>query len=195
MSLIRCSSYETTQVEAALRQLLEPLGGMQAFVQPGQRVLLKPNLLMPVRPARAVTTHPAVVEAVIRMVQEQRAEPFIVESPGGPLHNNLGMRRVYRDTGIMEVAERTGITLHYDSASSQVPAPGGALLKRIDIIDAWQEADVVIGMPKLKTHGKTTITGAVKNLFGIVPGLLKTAYHSKLEGIDEFFGPGQFGAR
>jgi uncharacterized protein (DUF362 family)/Pyruvate/2-oxoacid:ferredoxin oxidoreductase delta subunit len=186
VSLVQCSSYDPPQVEAALRNLLEPLGGMQAFVEPGQRVLLKPNLLMPIRPERAITTHPAVVEAVVHLVQEQKADPFIAESPGGPLHNNVGMRRVYRDTGMMEVAGRTGVRLHYDGAASQVPAPTGILLKRIDIIDAWQDADAVIVLPKLKTHGKTTMTGGIKNLFGLVPGLTKTAYHAKLEGIDEF---------
>ena len=149
VSLIRCGSYDPAQVAAALHRLLEPLGGMQAFVQPGQRVLLKPNLLMPIRPERAVTTHPAVVEAVVRLVQEQKAEPFIAESPGGPLHNNVGMRRVYRDTGMMGVAERTGVALHYDGAATQVPAPAGTLLRRIDIIDAWREADAVIALPKL----------------------------------------------
>jgi uncharacterized protein (DUF362 family)/NAD-dependent dihydropyrimidine dehydrogenase PreA subunit len=186
VSLTSCSTYDPPRVEAAVRQLLEPLGGMGAFIEPGQRVLVKPNLLMPVRPERAITTHPSVVEAVIRLVQEQKADPFIAESPGGPLHNNIGMRRVYRDTGMQEVAERTGASLHYDSAAVQVAAPGEGLLKRLDLMRAWKEADAVIALPKLKTHGKTTITGGVKVLFGLVPGLTKTAYHAKLERLDDF---------
>jgi len=186
VSLVRCRSYDPPAIEAALRELLEPLGGMQSFVEAGQRVLVKPNLLMPIRPSRAITTHPAVVEAVIRLIQEQKAEPFIAESPGGPLHNKIGLRRVYRDTGMAEVAERTGVELNYDCAALQVPTPGGGLLKRIDMMSVWKEADAVIALPKLKTHGKTIVTGGVKVLFGLVPGLTKTAYHAKLEGIDEF---------
>ncbi len=186
VSLARCPTYDLPQVEAALRRLLEPLGGMGAFVEPGQRVLLKPNLLIPARPERAITTHPAVVEATINLVREAGGEPFIADSPGGPLHNPPGMRRVYRDTGLKEVAERTGVTLHYDATAVQVPTPDGVLLKRLDLLKVWQEADVVIALPKLKTHGLTTITGATKILFGLVPGLTKSGYHSKLADLDRF---------
>ncbi len=186
VSLVRCSTYDLPELEAALRGLLEPLGGIGAFVEPGQRVLLKPNLVIPARPERAITTHPAVVEAMIGLVREAGGEPFIAESPGGPLHNRPGMSRLYRDTGLKEVAERTGVPLHYAATAIQVPTPSGVLLKRLDLLKVWQEADVIIALPKLKTHGLTTITGATKILFGLVPGLTKSGYHSKLADLDRF---------
>ncbi len=186
VSLARCPTYDLPELEAALHRLLEPLGGISAFVEPGQRVLLKPNLLIPARPGRAITTHPAIVEAMIKLVREAGGEPFIADSPGGPLHNPPGMRRLYRDTGLKEVAERTGVPLHYDAAAIQVPTPDGVLLKRLDLLKVWQEADVIIALPKLKTHGLTTITGATKILFGLVPGLTKSGYHSKLADLDRF---------
>jgi len=186
VSLARCPTYDLPEVEAALRRLLEPLGGIRAFVEPGQRVLLKPNLLIPARPERAITTHPAIVEAMIRLVRAAGGEPFIADSPGGPLHTKAGMRRVYRDTGLKEVAERTKVSLHYDATAIQVPTPDGVLLKRLDLLKVWQEADVVIALPKLKTHGLTTITGATKILFGLVPGLTKSGYHAKLANLDRF---------
>ncbi len=170
-----------------MRRLLEPLGGIGAFVEPDQRVLLKPNLLIPMRPERAITTHPAVVEVMVRLVQEAGGEPFIIDSPPGPLHNRPGMNRIYRDTGLKEVAERTGVSLRYDPAAVQVPTPDGALLKQLDLLKVWQEeADVTIALPKLKTHGLTTITGALKILFGLVPGMTKSGYHAKLVDLDRF---------
>ncbi|MBE9506627.1 MAG: DUF362 domain-containing protein, partial [Chloroflexi bacterium] len=186
VSIVKCETYETEEVQCAVEAALAPLGGISAFVEPGQRVLLKPNLLLPVRPERAITTHPAVVEAMVRLVQEAGGEPFIIDSPGGPLHNRPGMHRLYRDTGLQEVAERTGVTLHYDATAVQVPTPDGVLLKRLDLLKVWQEADVVISLPKFKTHGLTFITGALKNLFGLIPGMIKPGYHSKLPDVDHF---------
>ena len=174
VSLARCPTYDLPQVEAALRHLLEPLGGMGAFVEPGQRVLLKPNLLIPARPERAITTHPAVVEAMINLVREAGGEPFIADSPGGPLHNPPGMRRVYRDTGLQQVAERTGVPLHYDATAIQVPTPDGVLLKRLDLLKVWQEADVVIALPKPTRDELRRIIEVCKGqrlTFRIVPGV------------------------
>jgi len=184
VSIVKCETYEINQVRRALTAVLEPLGGIGAFVRPGQRVLLKPNVLMPVRPERAITTHPAVIEAVAELVQGAGGEVVIFDS--GPVPTGLVVRRAYRDAGILEVAERTGATLHDDIAAVQVSAPESVLLKRLDLVKLCWEVDVVISLPKLKTHNLTTITGAVKNLFGLVPGMTKTAYHAKLPDVDKF---------
>jgi uncharacterized protein (DUF362 family)/Pyruvate/2-oxoacid:ferredoxin oxidoreductase delta subunit len=186
VSIAKCDTYELGNVRSALVEALEPLGGMGAFVSPGQRVLLKPNLLMPVRPERAVATHPAVVEVVVELVQEIGGEPFIADSPGGPLHTKVVMHRLYRDTGLQAVAERTGVVLYHDAEAVQVSTPEGMLLKRLDLLKAYQEADVIISLPKLKTHNLTTISGAIKNLFGLVPGMTKPAYHTKLPEVNIF---------
>lgn len=160
VSLNRCPTYDVSELEIALGELLEPLGGIEAFVEPGQRVLLKPNLLLPASPERAITTHPAVVEGMIELVREAGGEPFIADSPGGPLHNRMGMRRLYRVSGLQAVAERTGVPLRDEAAAIRVSNPDGALLKRLDLLRVWQEADVVIALPKLKTHNLTTITAS-----------------------------------
>jgi len=184
VSVVKCETYEIERVRQALITVLEPLGGIRAFVRPGQRVLLKPNLLMPARPERAITTHPAVVEAVVELVQSAGGEAVIFDS--GPVAAGLVVRRAYRDAGLMEVAGRTGAALCCDIAAIQVPAPESVLLKRLDLVKISQEVDVVISLPKLKTHNLTTITGAIKNLFGLVPGMTKTAYHAKLPDVDKF---------
>jgi uncharacterized protein (DUF362 family)/NAD-dependent dihydropyrimidine dehydrogenase PreA subunit len=184
VSIARCETYERDQVHQSLSAALEPLGGIGAFVQPGQRALLKPNLLMPIRPERAITTHPAVVEAMVELVQGAGGQAIIFDSSAVP--TGLVMRRVYRDTGMAEIAERTGAELGYDATAVQVSTPDGTLLKRLDLLKICQDVDVVISLPKLKTHGLTTLTGAVKNLFGLVPGMMKPAYHAKLPDVNAF---------
>ena len=186
VSIAKCGTYELERVRCALADVLEPLGGICAFVQPGQRVMLKPNLLLPARPERAITTHPAVVEAMVELVQGAGGVPFVIDSPGGPFHTGVVMRRLYRDTGLQAVSERTGVSLLYDAASVQVSTPDGVLMKRLDLLRVYQEADVIISLPKFKTHGLTAITGSIKNLFGLVPGMTKPAYHSKLANVDAF---------
>ena len=102
----RCADYELEIVRAALREVLAPLGGMAAFVKPGERIALKPNLLMPAAPERAIATHPAVVAAVALEVMEAGAHPVVVESPGtgvaacqGGHRAGLPQDRLHRDGG------------------------------------------------------------------------------------------------
>ncbi len=108
VSLTSCSRYDLKEVQDALQRALEPLGGMSAFVKPGDRVLLKPNLLAAHSPEKAVTTHPVFVEAVARLVKEAGGRVWIGDSPAGTIH---GIRRFWRISGLLEVAERVGADL------------------------------------------------------------------------------------
>ncbi len=179
VALVRCSDYELERVTQAVRQAVDLLGGMGAFVQPGQKVLLKPNLVRGMDPERAATTHPAVVAAVARLVREAGGLPLIAESPGGP-YSAATLRSVYRKTGMLWAAEESGAELNYDAEGTQVSHPEGQVLHRLDVIQPLLEADVVINLPKLKTHNLTTLTLGTKNLFGLVPGSIKIGYHAKL---------------
>jgi Uncharacterized conserved protein len=173
-----CSDYDN-QVEAQLRAGLCELGGMSAFVQPGQRVFLKVNLLMKKRPEEAVTTHPSVVEAAVRLIQEVGGIPIIGDSPGGPYNHNA-LQGIYNRTGLSEVAQRTGAELNQDFGQTVRLFPEGRVVKSLTVTNCVNEADVVISIPKIKTHGMMTFTGTVKNLFGVIPGLLKVEYHLKM---------------
>lgn len=184
VALVGCPDYDLERVEAAVRRSLDLLGGMGAFVQPGQRVLLKVNLLRPLAPERAATTHPAVVAAVAKLVIEAGGQPMIGDSPGGPYSEGI-MRASYRKTGMAWAAEVSGAELCLDTRSAQVPCEG-KVLRRLDIIQAALDADVLINLAKLKTHNLTTMTLAVKNLFGLVPGAIKIGYHAKLQDVGLF---------
>jgi uncharacterized protein (DUF362 family)/Pyruvate/2-oxoacid:ferredoxin oxidoreductase delta subunit len=179
-----CPEY-TADVEGILRQGLQELGGMTAFVKPGQKVLLKVNLLMKKRPEEAVTTHPSVVEAVVHLVQEAGGIPIIGDSPGGP-YTIGSLQGIYARTGLKEVAERTGALLNLDVGQTVVTHPEGKIVKSLAVTKSVTDADVVITLSKLKTHGMMTFTGAVKILFGVIPGLLKAEYHLKMPNVQDF---------
>lgn len=181
VGLAACASYQDGDVNRALAVALAPLGGMAAFISPGERIALKPNLLLAAHPDAAVTTHPAVVAAVAAAVRAAGAHPVVVESPGAGIpHTRATLRRVYRRTGLLEIAELTGLELSYDTSARSVSHPDAAVAHRVEILSALLECDGVISLPKLKTHYFMTYTGAVKNLFGAVPGFAKPGYHARL---------------
>ncbi len=178
--LEKTSDYSRTEIRNALIRLLAPLGGMAAFVQPGERVLLKPNLLSAKAPEAAVTTNPEVMRAVIEMVREAGGIPFVGDSPG------IGkLQRVAEKCGISQVLAETGTELVEFTESVQVTGTG--LFKRFELAKPYLEADRVINLPKLKTHGMMTMTCAVKNLFGAVVGAGKIAWHLRAGEDRELF--------
>jgi uncharacterized protein (DUF362 family)/NAD-dependent dihydropyrimidine dehydrogenase PreA subunit len=175
-----CPGYEPTAVAAALERLLAPLGGMAAFVRPGERVLLKPNMLAAKPPERAVTTHPALLRAVIVAVQAAGATVLVGDSPGIG-----GQRRVAERSGMLAVIEETGAELVAFEETADVG--GSGMFKRFQLARPYLEADRVINLPKLKTHEMMTMTCGVKNLFGAVVGTAKAGWHLKAGADRELF--------
>ena len=183
VALQRCASYDPATLDAAVDALVAALGGMERFVQPGQRVLVKPNLLMPRPPDAAVTTHPGVVAAVIRLVKAAGGTPVVGDSPGLVTH---GIENVWAVTGMTEVCERAGVELvSFETAGVERIEVGPRVLH---VSKAVAEADVIISLAKLKTHGMTALTAAVKNLYGTLPGMSKADWHSRLPKPSTFEG-------
>ncbi|MFB3785128.1 MAG: DUF362 domain-containing protein [bacterium] len=185
VAIQRCATYQAEAVREAVERSLAPLGGMAAAVKPGDKVLIKPNMLFARPPEAAVTTHPAVVEAVARLALDCGGRVVIGDSP--PL---ASANRVAAVSGIGEAARR----LKIDVIEFHCPAPGcrrppertGALAAPA-IDRAVLEADVVINVPKLKAHQQMLLTCGVKNLFGCVKGRRKAYWHFKLrKGPDRF---------
>lgn len=172
-----CQTYEDARVHAAVEAALAPLGGLEGVVQPGQRVLLKLNLLSAHPPERAVTTHPAVVKAVVRLVQARGATPIVGDSPGGIL-TDAQYQALLETTGIRQVIEETGCEWrNFDDATVDITSDKARVFKRFTAVRAPLDADVIIALPKLKTHQFMFYTGAVKLLYGFLPGLVKAEYH------------------
>lgn len=171
VSIKAVPDYGQEAILSAVRQLLEPLGGMGAFVQAGQTVLIKPNLLLGKPVEQAVTTHPDVVGAVIRLVRECGATALVGDSPG------VGSTKaVAEKCGILDVVKETGASLAAFEFSSPFPNKMG-IFHKLEIAREAAEADVIINLPKLKTHQMMGLTGGVKNMFGVIVGLRKVNLH------------------
>jgi len=170
VSLVRCADYDQKTVMNSVRRAIDLVGGINAFVNPGERILLKPNLLKARPPEAAVTTHPEVVRAVIRLVHEAGATALVGDSPG------IGdLRRVCERSGILDVVDQEGAVLvDFDEA---VTVKNTGRFQRFEVARIAREADGIINLPKFKTHGMTILTGAVKNMFGCIPGKRKVQWH------------------
>jgi uncharacterized protein (DUF362 family)/Pyruvate/2-oxoacid:ferredoxin oxidoreductase delta subunit len=187
VAIERCDTYDHDAVGTALAAVLAPLGGMGAFVSPGQRVFLKVNLLLKAEPDRAVTTHPALVRAVVRAVRAAGAADIAIgDSPGGR-NSAAGARAIFEASGLAEVAREEGArVVLLDDDVVRVPSPEGHLYTSFNLGREAVEADVLIDLPRLKTHGLMMLTGAVKNLFGCIPGLEKAQFHLKVPDRGDF---------
>jgi len=175
VAVVRCEDYEPDRVLDACRRAVGLAGGLD--VEAGQRILLKPNLLLAAPPERAVTTHPAVVRAMALLTKEAGAEVWVGDSPGGVEWNVTD--RALEVTGIGPAAEEAGATLKdFDAGDAEViESPEGQVLRRFALAGPVREADAVFSLAKLKTHGQTLYTGAVKNMLGCVPGGGKIRVH------------------
>ena len=179
--LQRLDNYEHRATKAAIEELLRPLGGISAFVQPGQRVLLKPNMLAGKSVDAAVTTHPEIVRAVIELAQGAGGIVSVGDSPGVGTPQQVAQR-----CGILAVIQETGAIFAPFAESIRI-IPRSGTFHHFDIARDIIDADVIINLPKLKTHQMMGMTGAVKNLFGAVVGLRKPHVHLQAGADKGFF--------
>ena len=180
VSILSVDNYELPALRLALPRLLEPLGGLSAFINRGDRVLIKPNMLSAKEPDKAVTTHPALVRAVAELIMESGGIALIGDSPG------VGsFSRVADKSGISVAARESGAALV--EFSEPIDLQGTGTFRSISVARAYYEADKIINLPKLKTHEMMTMTCAVKNLFGAVIGAGKAAWHLKAGSSRELF--------
>ena len=164
VSIVKCSDYEQARVNAAIKNALDHLGGLKRYVQPGDQVLLKFNLLVGAAPEKAITTHPAVVRAMIGQVRAAGGVPLVGGCCGYEGLPNPG--RYYsacRQSGIRQVCDEEEVELvHLSAESVEVENPQGQAFKRFTLARGVVDADVLITLPRLKTHGLTLFTGGVK---------------------------------
>ena len=178
VSVVSCTGYD--KCREAVDKALSLIGGMERYVKPGSRVVIKPNLVSKKRPENAVTTNPEFVHAVICAVEEAGGSVTIAESPGGP-YNESRLRAIYAACGMDKAVEGTNAVLNTDTSFTEAEHPSGRTVKKLPIIDPILNADIIINLPKLKTHAMTSYSGAVKNLFGTIPGTYKAELHFRLD--------------
>lgn len=187
VSITRCETYDRDQVYRAVKDSIDNIGGIGRFVAPGQKVFLKVNMLFGAAPDKCVSTHPEVVYAVGKILKDHGCSVIIGDSPGaGMIYNEANLRKAYALSGFDKVARELGVSLNLDTSYRDVPYPDGKLMKHFTIINPALDADAIVVVSKVKTHMWTYMSCAAKNMFGVIPGLEKTSFHSRFQGEAEF---------
>lgn len=184
VSLVECLDYDYIKIKKSLERSIEDLGGLDKYIKIGENVLLKVNLLMKRKPEEATTTHPTFVKALADILVEHGAKVIIGDSPGGPFNENA-LKGIYETCGYNSIIS-DNITLNNNYNHLEVYCENALISKKLEVIEILTKVDKVISVSKLKTHGMTKFTGAVKNMYGTIPGLKKAEYHYTLPDIENF---------
>lgn len=180
---VKASCYNEHAVEEAMQELLGELGGIEEFVKPGDRVLIKPNMLEGMPPEKAVTTHPEVIRALIRQVKKAGAIPIVGDSPG--ISSTL---KAAEKCGILAVCQEEEAELVSFTDKMDVVFPEGSTMKKFTLTSTLGQVDKVISVAKMKTHSFMVITGGIKNLFGLIVGKDKAQLHLRMKKRNHFAG-------
>lgn len=178
VSIVKCENYNSALVEERVTRAIDLLGGITHFIKPESKVLVKPNILMAIAPESGVDTHPEVVRAVIKVLKRIHCQIFVGDGPsvwGSQIEN---IDRVYECSGIKTVCVQEGVNMvKFDKRRMRAKFP----------LTTWLDScDYFVNTPKFKTHNLTLLTGAIKNLFGLVPGTYKTELHKNYFQINAF---------
>nr|MDK2851290.1 hypothetical protein [Candidatus Cloacimonadota bacterium] len=144
------------------------------------RVLIKPNLLGAYLPERAVTTHPVVLEAIIRYFLDRKKEVWLGDSPGG----TVSVQKVWENCGLQDLADRYPIRLVNLSTMAYRELEYDGI--PVKVSEALFQCGLVINVAKYKTHSLMSYTGALKNLYGLIPGMVKSEYHRQYPDTESF---------
>jgi uncharacterized protein (DUF362 family)/ferredoxin len=175
VALVRCDTYDDEEVYQAVDAGFNSLGGISRFIKPGERILVKPNVVSGIDPRKCMTTHPSVFKGVGRLLREAGASVEYGDSPSfGRCEGNM------KRAGLKQVADQLGFGLVDFDNGKTVSHKEALLNKRFVIANGVLESDGLVSLPKLKTHSLTRFSGAIKNQFGCVPGMLKSEYHVKM---------------
>jgi len=183
VALAACESYDRKTVSGAFDELLEPIGGLD-WVEPGMKIAVKVNFVLPKEPEKAATTHPALVRELCRRLAEKGADVVVGDSPGG-LFSKPALENTYKVTRMTEILD-TGARLNDDFTEREVHPEGAKVLNSFWGVSFLLDADAIIDFCKLKTHGLMGYTGACKNMFGGIAGLHKSECHYRFPNHAQF---------
>lgn len=182
-----CKDYGLDNLNLKINEAMEKLGGWNSIVKPGDRVLLKVNLIGPKPSESAAVTHSEFVRALVKILKEKECSVWIGDSSGGAIAGIAPTARSFKVAGYEKVAKEEGaIIKNFDSEGVIEIHPESNIEDKMYIAKPVFDADVVINLPKLKTHSAGIYTGAVKNVFGCIPGLRKAKYHKEAPNPKDF---------
>jgi uncharacterized protein (DUF362 family)/NAD-dependent dihydropyrimidine dehydrogenase PreA subunit len=179
VALLACPDYESKRLDRLIQEAAEAAGFPEVA---GKRILVKPNILKAASPEKAVCTHPEFLGAVLRFLKAKGAARIMAgDSPAWQ-----GGRAAARTSGLLEAATREGVEWLEFSPGEARNSEGARLVRGFALASALGDCDLVVNLPKLKTHRLMKYTGAIKNLFGLVPGLGKSGFHLRFPSSADF---------
>ncbi len=181
VALEKCSSYSQSEVDSSVKRLLEDIGGIRKFIKKGQKVLLKPNVVKGAKPQECVTTHPLVIGSMIKILNDIGCEVFVGDMPF--MEHPVSAMKI---CGIYEVCKKNGAKIALFDKKITAFNDNGLAVKKFQLTDYFNKVDAVINIPKLKTHSQLYFTGAVKNLYSMMPGPRRGFYHLKYSNMEYF---------
>lgn len=174
ISLKYCAAYKQEILDEVICKVLEPFN-LPSIIIPGSKVLIKPNLLGNYKPAQAITTHPSVLEALIKILKELDADIYLGDSPGNSL---IGIKNIWETTQVAGLEKKYNVKLvNFEACGLREFKTNIPNIKSIHLSKILFDVDYIINVPKLKTHTLTGFSCGVKNLYGCVPGARKAEYH------------------
>jgi uncharacterized protein (DUF362 family)/NAD-dependent dihydropyrimidine dehydrogenase PreA subunit len=179
MSKVIISDIQNNEISEIIKNVFE-IFGVEDKVK-DKKVLVKPNLLGPFPPERGVTTDPRVISAIVQELKKCKPKDIVVGDNSGSIH--FDPIKIAKITGILDASDECYSNIAREVVEVKVESE---FIEELFISKIVKEADYVINVPKFKTHSLTTITGAIKNMFGIIPGGKKAKLHSFTRSIKEF---------
>lgn len=181
--LIHCKSYKRQETSEAVNSLFEHFGTFDSFIGKGKKVFIKPNILRNTSPETAITTHPEIIYQVAKTAVDNGCIVKCGDSPNFITIPRM-VKAIYKTTGIAQSIEEAGGEMAV--SASAVIVEGGNYLRTFKMLKSIYESDITINIAKAKTHAFTGYTGAVKNLFGVIPGPVKGEMHYKFPNASTF---------
>jgi len=178
--LLKAPSYEKTVIDNVINQI-EDYFEINTGLFKEKKIGVKPNLLTSAMPESGIITHPEIIRSVIRMIKRNGGTAVFVESPA--FHP---LERVLKKTGIGEILDKENVYIADTKKTAAIYNSRGIKFKSFQVARELIECDIIINLPKMKTHGLTYFTGAVKNLFGTIHGLEKSKWHFRANNPYEF---------
>lgn len=184
VSAYYCDNYDKDNVFDVVEKIVKSFGNISDIIPHNSKVLLKLNLLSAYKPEQAITTHPEIVRAVIKIVKQAGAIPIMGDSPGNLVN---GIETVWEETGIRQLAKEENVELvNFETVGCKEVSIQHPTINQVYISKAIMNCDYIINVPKLKTHTFMGFTCGIKNFYGIIPGIKKVDYHKLAPTPDDF---------
>lgn len=175
-------TYSTPVVARAVASAVEPLGGWDAWLKPGARVLVKPNCISAAPAEQHAQTHPTLVAEICRQLIDFGAKPFVADSPAWG-----SLPAAATKAGLTPMLARLNVPLVEFKDPVRIENVAGYVYRYLTLDRAAVDADAIINVPKLKTHRQLYVTLAIKNMFGCMPGKRKAWWHFKAGNYENYF--------